>query len=85
MFKTINWQGNVGEGEDGGEKVTEVHLPVTDGAEDSGRRQIIVVMVIASAVKGRPEVLSPRLCMRRGVANLKLTILNTFSIKLIQY
>ena len=39
----------VGEGKEGGGKATEVHKKVMDGAEDSGRRQIVVT-VIANGV-----------------------------------
>ena len=70
----------MGEGEDGGEKATNVHLPVTDQAEDSGRRKI-VVMVIASSVKDRLSMLSLSLCRHRGVANLILVIFNAYCLK----
>ena len=38
----------MGEGEKGGRKATEVTRKVTDGPEDSGRRQIMVTVVASS-------------------------------------
>ena len=53
---------------------------MTDGAEDSGRRHIVVT-VIASGVNDGPGVLSLRLCMLRGVGHLILTIFNAYCLK----
>ena len=38
------------EGEEGEGKATEVHKQVTDGAEDTGRWKIVVMMVVSHCV-----------------------------------
>ena len=57
----------MGEGEEGGRKATEVHKQVTDGAEDSGRWQIVVTVVASGVTQTVHARGSGPLNINRGV------------------